>query len=75
MTKKRLDKFGKNGKSEYAVVGNQKHVVMGDMPPGSLQEGVISGKVSEGVISGLPHPIRHFERSDHLCRDVQRLRK
>ena len=28
------------------------------------------------VISGLlPHPIRHFERSDHLCQDVQRLRK
>ena len=45
----------------------------------SIQERVISSQTSpkqEGVISsGQPRPIRHFERSGHLCQDVHRLRK
>ena len=84
--KKSLDEFGKNGRrSEYAADRNQKQTGAKEGAiRGSIQEGVISGLVSEGVISGLvsegvisslPHPIRHFERSDHLCLDVQRLRK
>ena len=46
----------------------------------SIQERVVSGQTSpkqEGVISSgqPPRPIRHFERSGHLCQDVHRLRK
>ena len=85
--RKSLEESGKTGRrSEYAADRNEKQT--GDVPDakegtkrGSIQEERISGEgaiscmPSEGVISSLPHPIRHFERSDHLCRDVQRLRK